>query len=64
MEEGPKREAGDALENGSCCPGVDSGGFGTVVTIAAAGGHVAVCLLPLSNVLGGLSLISQVGWGR
>jgi hypothetical protein len=64
-EERAEREVRNSLRCRGCCPGIDSRGFGAVVTVAAGVGAAAtVAALPLPNVLWWASTRSQVGCGE
>jgi hypothetical protein len=64
-EERAEREVRNSLRCRSCCPGVDSWGFGAVVAVAAGvGAAVTVAALLLSDVLWWSSMRSQVGCGE
>ena len=61
-EEGLKRETGNSYGCRGCCPGVNGGGFGAVVAVAAGVSAAAtVAALPLSDVFRWASSRSQVG---
>jgi hypothetical protein len=64
-EERVEREVRNSLRGRSCCLGIDSWGFGTVVAVAAGvGAAAAVAALPLSDVLWWALTRSQIGCGE